>query len=152
LLTKTLTSPHYRALLGTYLRPLWVKARSHWSVCSRSCLKEPRRDWVKWVRYVSGELPAVPFVPKNHEHRLDRLTVRGLGCRHADTGRGVTGIDLELHRGSFTVVTGQVASGKTTLRDNILMGLPEEAVDLGSALRDAVLEKDIGRLELGRRW
>jgi ATP-binding cassette subfamily B protein len=96
-----------------------------------------------------GELPAVPFVPKNHEHRLDRLTVRGLGCRHADTGRGVTGIDLELHRGSFTVVTGQVASGKTTLLDNILMGLPEEAVDLGSALRDAVLEKDIGRLELG---
>ena len=96
-----------------------------------------------------GELPAVPFVPKNHEHRLDRLTVRGLGCRHADTGRGVTGIDLELHSGSFTVVTGQVASGKTTLRDNILMGLPEEAVDLGSALRDAVLEKDIGRLELG---
>ena len=36
-----------------------------------------------------------------------------------------------------------------TLRANILMGLPEERVDLAGALRLAVLEPDVARLENG---
>ena len=36
-----------------------------------------------------------------------------------------------------------------TLRDNILMGIPENAVDLPEALRQAVLERDIEQLEDG---
>lgn len=36
-----------------------------------------------------------------------------------------------------------------TLRENILMGLPEERVDLREAIRSAVLEQDIGQLEKG---
>lgn len=36
-----------------------------------------------------------------------------------------------------------------TLRDNILLGLPEERVDLASALRDAVLEPDLVMLPEG---
>jgi ATP-binding cassette subfamily B protein len=36
-----------------------------------------------------------------------------------------------------------------TLRDNVLMGLPESAVDLGGALRSAVLEEDIPTLADG---
>ncbi len=36
-----------------------------------------------------------------------------------------------------------------TLRDNILLGLPEESVDLARALRTAVLEPDVATLEAG---
>lgn len=36
-----------------------------------------------------------------------------------------------------------------TLRDNVLMGLPEHAVDLGGALRAAVLERDVAELAHG---
>ena len=36
-----------------------------------------------------------------------------------------------------------------TLRDNVLMGLPEEKVDLPAAIRAAVLEDDVARLENG---
>ena len=36
-----------------------------------------------------------------------------------------------------------------TLRDNILMGLPEDEVDLQTAIRSAVMEKDIEELENG---
>jgi ATP-binding cassette subfamily B protein len=35
------------------------------------------------------------------------------------------------------------------LRDNILMGLPQESVDLQTAIRLAVLEQDVAELELG---
>ncbi|MDP8909726.1 MAG: ABC transporter ATP-binding protein/permease, partial [Chloroflexota bacterium] len=37
----------------------------------------------------------------------------------------------------------------TTLRENLLLGLPEDAVDLGGAIRAAVLEDDIRTLEAG---
>jgi len=104
---------------------------------------------------------------------------------------------LRLERGSFTVITGRIGCGKTTLlrvllgllpkhageirwngeiiedpatffvpphsaytaqvpllfsgslRDNILMGLPQEKVDLQAALRLAVMEQDVAELENG---
>ena len=147
--------------------------------------------------YLRGPLPEVPYVPKRPEHRLDTLDVTGLSYRYPDTGRGIEGLDLHIRRGSFTVITGRIGSGKTTaiqtllgllprdagsirwngdtvddpasffvpprtaytaqvpllfsekLRDNILMGLPEDSVDLERAIRSAVLEQDIPRLEHG---
>jgi ATP-binding cassette subfamily B protein len=143
------------------------------------------------------ELPPVPYVPKQEQHRLEALQVRGLTYHHPDTGKGVEGIAFSLRRGSFTVVTGCIGSGKTTLlrlllgllpkesgeilwngqvvhdpasffvpprcaytpqvprllsdtiRHNILLGLPEERVDLPAAIRLAVLERDISELENG---
>ena len=141
--------------------------------------------------YLRGPLPEVAYAPKTEAHRLERLDVPGLTCTYPDTGRGVTGINLHLERGSFTVITGRVGSGKTTLvrglfgllpldageirwngravkapatffvpprtaytaqvpvlfseslRDNILLGLPEEQVDLPGAIRTAVMERDV---------
>ena len=106
-------------------------------------------------------------------------------------------VSLRLKRGSFTVVTGRIGSGKTTLveallgvlprdagevrwngrvvddtrsflipprcaytpqvprvfsdtlRNNILLGLPEDEVDLQGAIRSAVLEEDVETLERG---
>ena len=118
-------------------------------------------------------------------------------ARHSDTGLGVQDLSFTLDRGTFTVITGKVGSGKTTLvrallglipleagkiywngkeirdprtffmpphsayapqvphlfsdtlRNNILMGLPEEEVDLKAAVETAVLEEDLQDLEKG---
>ena len=140
--------------------------------------------------YMHGALPAIPYVPKTAEHRLERLDISGLTYRYPDSERGIEGIDLQLERGSLTVVTGRIGSGKTTLlrallgllgrdsgeirwngqlvdepatffvpprsaytaqasvlfsdtlRDNILMGLPEDKVNLPEAIRAPVVRSD----------
>ena len=126
---------------------------------------------------------------------LEELTVSRLSYRHPTSSRGVEDVNLQLKRGSFTVVTGRIGSGKTTLletalgilkmgggeirwngrrvdnprtflvpprcaftpqvprifsdtlRNNILLGLSEEQVDLDGAIRSAVLEEDVETLE-----
>jgi ATP-binding cassette subfamily B protein len=79
--------------------------------------------------YERGDLPAAPAASKTPSDRLERLDVRGLTYRHpaADGGpnteaRGIEDISLALPRGSFTVITGRVASGKSTLL-RVLVGL-----------------------------
>lgn len=57
---------------------------------------------------------------------LHRLTADGLTYRYPSSGRGVTGADLTLERGTFTVVTGRVGSGKTTLLRALLGLLPTD--------------------------
>ena len=147
--------------------------------------------------YLGSDLPDVPFHAKAAADQLQVLTAEGLSYRYPETGRGIEGIDLRLERGSFTVITGRIGSGKTTLvctllgllpkdtgeirwngdvvddpaaffvpprcaytsqvprlfsesiRDNILMGLPEEKVDLPGALRLAVIEQDIAGMTEG---
>jgi len=90
--------------------------------------------------YVRGPLPEVPFLPKTDADRLERLEVRGLTCRHPDSGRGIEGIDLDLVRGSFTVITGRVGAGKTTLLRALLGLLPRDAGEVrwnGRPVEDA---------------
>ncbi|MFC0211566.1 ABC transporter ATP-binding protein [Paenibacillus chartarius] len=59
--------------------------------------------------------------------RLGRLEATGLTYRYPESGRGIEGIDLVLRRGSFTVITGTIGSGKTTLIRTLLGLLPKEA-------------------------
>jgi ATP-binding cassette, subfamily B, bacterial len=129
--------------------------------------------------------------------RLTTLEAGELTYRYPDTGRGIEGINLCLRRGTLTVVTGRIASGKTTLlrvllgllpkdageirwngelveepaaffvpprsaytaqvpqlfsatlKENILLGLSEESVDLPAAIHTAVMEHDVAELEKG---
>lgn len=147
--------------------------------------------------YLTEPLPDVPFTPRQVEHRLELLELRGLTYHHPDSGRGIEDISLRLERGSFTVITGRIGAGKTsllrvllgllpreagqilwngahvaapadfftpprsayiaqvprlfslTLRENLLLGLPEDQVDLAGAIRAAVLEQDLESLENG---
>jgi ATP-binding cassette subfamily B protein len=150
--------------------------------------------------YMSGDYPETPYAPKTDEHRLDRLVVENLSYEYDSTNgtkQGITGICLNLPRGSFTVITGRIGSGKTTLlkvllgllpaqsgkvywngqpvtdlasfltpprcaytgqvprlfsetlRHNILLGLPEERVNLPGAVKSAVLDKDVFEMEQG---
>jgi ATP-binding cassette subfamily B protein len=129
--------------------------------------------------------------------RLERLEAIGLTYRYPETGRGIADIGLQLERGSFTVITGPIGSGKTTLvrtllgllpqdggtvrwngrevkepgdffipprsaytaqvprlysdtlRENILLGHPDQSGQLERALHTAVLEDDLGHLQDG---
>ncbi len=140
--------------------------------------------------HLRGALPALPAPPAGGPP-LCALDVRGLTYHYPDSDHGIEAVDLHVEPGSFTVITGQIGSGKTTLarvllgllpreggtirwngteiddpasfmvpprcayiaqtprlfsetlRDNILLGLPEEAVDLPGAIHAAVLEDDI---------
>jgi ATP-binding cassette subfamily B protein len=152
--------------------------------------------------YSSGVLPQIAYQARGDSHRLDVIEVKGLSCRFdasEDGGRvrGIEGVDLRIERGSLTVITGQVGSGKSTLvralvgllprqageiywngqivsdpgsffrpprcaytaqvprlfsdtlRDNILLGLPEERVDLDGAVSLSVLDDDVNGFEKG---
>ncbi|REK74951.1 ABC transporter ATP-binding protein [Paenibacillus paeoniae] len=59
--------------------------------------------------------------------KLQMLSAQGLTYRYPETGRGIEGIDFQLKRGSFTVVTGPIGSGKTTLVRALLGLLPKDA-------------------------
>jgi ATP-binding cassette subfamily B protein len=77
--------------------------------------------------------PALTRVPERAD-RLRVLEARGLTVRHGDggpgevgAGRGLHAVDLRVERGSFTVVTGAVGAGKTTLVRALLGLLPATA-------------------------
>ncbi len=147
--------------------------------------------------YLQGPLPELAYEPQKAQAQLECLEVRGLAYRYAGSGRGIKNIDLCLERGSFTVITGRIGSGKTTflrallgllprqageicwngalvedpeaffmpprsvytpqvprlfsatLRENVLMGLPENRVDLEMAITLSMMQQDLSRLEKG---
>lgn len=74
--------------------------------------------------WFKAEPPPAMTGPPDRSDPLRVLEVRGLTVRHADDGHGVQGVDLALERGSFTVVTGAVGAGKTTLVRGLLGLLP----------------------------
>ena len=70
----------------------------------------------------------LPFLdPEPASVPLERLEARGLSYCYPGSGRGLDRVNLSLARGSFTVVTGRVASGKTTLLRALLGLLPRDA-------------------------
>jgi ATP-binding cassette subfamily B protein len=74
-----------------------------------------------WLR--SDPPPAMAEVPMR-EDPLRALGARGLTATHGDGGHGVADVDLTIERGSFTVITGAVGAGKTTLVRALLGLLP----------------------------
>jgi ATP-binding cassette, subfamily B, bacterial len=67
--------------------------------------------------------PAMTAIPARADP-LKVLEAQGLTVEHPDGGHGVRDVDLRLERGSFTVVTGAVGAGKTTLVRALLGLLP----------------------------
>jgi ATP-binding cassette, subfamily B, bacterial len=80
--------------------------------------------------YMRGAEPALPFIPKTAEHRLRAVEATNLSYCFPDSNRGITGIDLRLPRGSFTVITGRIGAGKTTLLRVLLGLLPMDAGEI----------------------
>ncbi len=82
-----------------------------------------------------------PFIdPRPATLPLQSLRVEGLVARHGDGAPALIDVSFELERGSFTVVTGRVGSGKSTLV-RVLMGLaPRET---GSVWWNDTLVEDL---------
>jgi ATP-binding cassette subfamily B protein len=80
--------------------------------------------------YLTGPLPEVPLPQRVDGDRLERLEIRGLTFRDPETGRGIAGLDLSLQRGTVTVVTGRIGSGKTMLLRVLLGLLPTHAGEI----------------------
>jgi ATP-binding cassette subfamily B protein len=77
--------------------------------------------------HITKPVEQPPLPVKTDEDRLESLDVSGLTYRYPETGRGIEGIDLQLSRHSFTVVTGRIGSGKTTLVRTLLGLLPPDS-------------------------
>jgi len=147
--------------------------------------------------YMTEEPPALEKPIKTKEDYLQSLEVKDLTYTFEDTGRGIEGINLNIKRGGFTVITGRIGSGKTTLlrvllgllprtkgevywngkiienldtfftpprsaytaqvprlfseslKENILMGMPEDVELIEQALYYAVMEKDLEDMKGG---
>lgn len=147
--------------------------------------------------YLKGSPPTLPVPLIPEQDRLQTLTASNLTYRYPESGRGIQRISFTLQRGTLTVITGRVASGKTTLlrvllgllledegdirwngeqvsdpanffvpprsaytpqvphlfsdtlKENILIGLPEDAAALPAAMKTAILERDRAGFEEG---
>ena len=74
---------------------------------------------------LEGEIPDIEL-PDIGIDPLQRLEVRGLSHWFPDGGEGLEGVDFEVDRGSFTVVTGKIGSGKSTLVRALLGLVPAD--------------------------
>ncbi|WP_205857078.1 ABC transporter ATP-binding protein [Phytoactinopolyspora endophytica] len=77
------------------------------------------------VHFRQDPPPALTQVPPRTDP-LDVFEARDITVLHDDAGHGVAGVDIRIERGSFTVVTGAVGAGKTTLVRALLGMLPLE--------------------------
>lgn len=73
----------------------------------------------------SGESEEKEAAEQVASEALQHLDVNGLSYAYEDTGRGIADIHFRLRRGSFTVITGTIGSGKTTLVRSLLGLLPK---------------------------
>lgn len=69
--------------------------------------------------------PPIPPLAIDPADRLERVEIAGLSYHYPSSGRGVAGITLLIPRGSLTVVTGRVGSGKTTVLRALLGLVPK---------------------------
>lgn len=147
--------------------------------------------------YLKGNIPANPAPALTERERLQTLAISNLTYRYPESGRGIQDVSFTLQRGALTVITGRVASGKTTLvrsmlgllpldggdirwngeqvsdpanffvpprsaytpqvphlfsdmlRENILIGLPVDDAAVESAIKTAILERDVAGFEDG---
>jgi ATP-binding cassette subfamily B protein len=77
--------------------------------------------------YLRAAPPPAPVPLPDRRDPLRVFEVRGLTVRFDESGRGIHDVDLRIERGSFTVVTGAVGAGKTTLIRALLGLLPADA-------------------------
>ncbi|MCB8945791.1 MAG: ABC transporter ATP-binding protein [Ardenticatenaceae bacterium] len=75
--------------------------------------------------YLRDPLPDVPPLVRTADMPLQTLTVQNLAGEF-----GVFGVDLQVQRGSVTVITGRVGAGKTTLLRLLLGLLPQTSGEI----------------------
>src|SRR5919106_2359659 len=77
-----------------------------------------------------GELPDVIYPTKSASDRLNELSAADLTFHYPNSSNGIEGVSLTIKRGSVTVITGRIGSGKTTLVRALLGLLPLESGEI----------------------
>lgn len=77
--------------------------------------------------YLHGDLPPVPQVVRTPADKLDTLQVDKLTYRYPTSNKGIIDVSFTVKRGSFTVITGRIGAGKSTLVNALLGLLPGES-------------------------
>ena len=80
--------------------------------------------------YLRENQPPLSIPQKTEMDRLNELTVDGLTYLYDGDASGIAEVDLKIPAGSFTVVTGQIGSGKSTLVQTLLGVLPKQAGEI----------------------
>ncbi len=92
--------------------------------------------------YLNSEPPPLTLPTVTPQDEFQHLQVRGLTYYHPGTGQGISGVDLEIRRGEFVVITGRMGAGKSTLLRTILGLLPATA---GEILWNGQVVPDLAR-------
>lgn len=79
---------------------------------------------------LNGPLPEVHYPRWTAADHLDTLEAAGLSYHFPGSENGIEGVNLRLKRGTLTVVTGRVGSGKTTFLRTLLGLLPKDAGEI----------------------
>ena len=107
------------------------RAKVSFSRMEQTVDEMPRENLVKHTPvYLRENQPPLITPQKREADRLDELTVSGLTYRYNGEAAGIAEVDLKIPAGSFTVVTGQIGSGKTTLVQTLLGVLPKQAGEI----------------------
>jgi len=69
---------------------------------------------------LTGDIPDLPPVRLAKGDRLRRLEVEGLTFSYPDSAAGINDVSFAIDRNSFTVITGKIGSGKTSLLRGLL--------------------------------
>jgi ATP-binding cassette, subfamily B, bacterial len=80
--------------------------------------------------YFFGPYPDLPQPKKTSQDSLEILVAKNLSYHYPGTNHGVQNIDLELKRGTLSVITGRIGSGKTTLLRTLLGLLPKDSGEI----------------------
>jgi ATP-binding cassette, subfamily B, bacterial len=80
--------------------------------------------------YMNGKYPEVTYPQKDDSKALRRLEARNLCFQFPGSENRIEGINLDLARGSFTVITGRIGAGKTTLLRVLLGLLPKDGGEI----------------------
>jgi ABC-type multidrug transport system fused ATPase/permease subunit len=86
-----------------------------------------------YLKPIIGKTPQLPKINSDTNSKsahLQELSAIDLTYRYPGTDRGIDRVSLQLRRGSFTVITGQVGSGKTTLLRLLLGLLPMQSGEI----------------------
>ncbi len=105
------------SVLPRWAGRLMIRQRQAQVAVTRMAALMPGRDAGTVVAHRRLDLrETVPVArPRPRPHPPAEIRVRGLRYQFPDGSHGISGIDLDLPAGSFTVVRGPVGSGKTTL-------------------------------------
>lgn len=77
--------------------------------------------------YLDLPLPALVSPAGSARERLTDLRIAGLTYRYPGSARGVVDVSFVVPHGSFTVITGRIGAGKTTVLRTLLGLLPSDA-------------------------